>query len=99
MTRSPVAGRYEAAVDRESAYEKLNARTAATAAPAPATPTTAAGDTSWWDRGNAAPAKPAAPARSRGGRRSDTVVEAALKSATRRAASSLGREGGSEEPP
>ncbi|MGH8446722.1 MAG: helicase HerA-like domain-containing protein, partial [Solimonas sp.] len=34
IARSPVAGRYEQAVDRESAYEKLTARTAA-AAPAP----------------------------------------------------------------
>src|SRR3546814_10758784 len=49
MARSPVAGRYAAAVDRESAYDKLNARTAATAAPAPATPTASAGDTSWWE--------------------------------------------------
>lgn len=94
LARSPVAGRYETAVDRESAYEKLAARASATA-PAAAPP--AQGDTGWWDRGSARPttARPSPGARSGGAaRRSDTVLEAAVKSATRSAASSIGREVG-----
>jgi DNA helicase HerA-like ATPase len=34
MAASPLAGKYEAAIDRESAYERLNTRAAASAAPA-----------------------------------------------------------------
>ncbi|NGY05648.1 helicase HerA-like domain-containing protein [Solimonas terrae] len=98
MARSPVAGRYDTAVDRESAYEKLKVRTVDTAAPAPApAPGPAAdGDTGWWDRGSAPPANaPAAPrAQHPAARRSDTVVESAIKSVTRSAASSIGREVG-----
>ncbi|MDP9141738.1 MAG: DUF853 domain-containing protein [Pseudomonadota bacterium] len=105
--RSPVAGRYEALVDRESAYEKLAARAkapAATPSRAPAPPAAEApdsDDTSWWDRATGskpsrpAPGAPRAPRsapRSTVGRRSDTVVEAAVKSATRSIASSVGRE-------
>ncbi|WP_370306155.1 helicase HerA-like domain-containing protein [Sinimarinibacterium flocculans] len=89
MQRSPVGGRYEQAVDRESAYEKLARRAQGEAAPAPP----ASGDTGWWDRGDEAPTA----RRGRGGRpaarrRSDTAMEAAIKSATRSAASSIGRE-------
>ncbi|MFT4045736.1 MAG: DUF853 domain-containing protein [Solimonas sp.] len=96
LARSPVAGRYEQTVDRESAYEKLGARASAAAAPADAAPANG-GDTGWWNRGGApaptagghATQTPKAPARQR-----ETVVEAAIKSATRSAASSIGREVG-----
>jgi DNA helicase HerA-like ATPase len=92
IARSPVAGRYDAVVDRESAYEKLAARTAAAAAPADAG---TANDTGWWDRGSAPPAKASSSRASRpAARRGDTVVEAAIKSVTRSAASSIGREVG-----
>ncbi|WP_028080147.1 helicase HerA-like domain-containing protein [Solimonas soli] len=93
VSRSPLAGRYEQMVDRESAYEKLTARTAATA-PA-AAPPPSSNDTGWWDRGKAppptspAPKPPKTPAR-----RGDTVMEAAVKSATRSIASTVGREVG-----
>ncbi|WP_020648149.1 helicase HerA-like domain-containing protein [Solimonas variicoloris] len=90
--RSPVAGRYEQAVDRESAYEKLSARAAPAQPAAPA----AGGDAGWWDRGSA-PAPTAGGRATKSGtaaRRGDTVVEAAIKSATRSAASSIGREVG-----
>ncbi|WP_028008452.1 helicase HerA-like domain-containing protein [Solimonas flava] len=93
-SRSPVAGRYEQAVDRESAYEKLSVR----AAPAqPAAPAAAGGDTGWWDRGSAPAPTTAGRATKPAGaaaRRGDTVVEVAIKSATRSAASSIGREVG-----
>lgn len=82
-SRSPLAGRYEQAVDRESAYEKLAARSQA---PAPeAQP--GEQDRGWWDRGSAAPASRRSTAR-----RSDTVMDAAIKSATRSVASTVGRE-------
>ena len=82
--RSPVAGRYDKTVDRESAYERLAATTARPAVSQPA-PTA---DHGWWDR--AEPVRSPAP---RGtSRRSDTVVETAVKSATRSLASSVGRE-------
>ena len=85
MARSPVAGRYESAADRESAYEKLQARATA--------PTAQAGaDRGWWDREPPPETARRAPRTGAGTRRSDTVVEAAVKSATRSMASSLGRE-------
>jgi DNA helicase HerA-like ATPase len=101
MSRSPVAGRYDKTVDRESAYERLTQRAAAEPAPSsPGTPKAGAGDSwkeqvdeAWGSRPSArgparqAPARPAA-------RRGDTVVEAAVKSATRSVASSIGREVG-----
>jgi DNA helicase HerA-like ATPase len=100
ISRSPVVGRYEALVDRESAYEKLAARAEAPPAPpswVPAPPgaeAPASEDTSWWDRATGSrPSRPAPSApRTAAGRRSDTVVEAAVKSATRSIASSVGRE-------
>ncbi|MES0873135.1 helicase HerA-like domain-containing protein [Sinimarinibacterium thermocellulolyticum] len=89
IQRSPVGGRYEQAVDRESAYERLARRAQAESAAAPA----AAGDTGWWDRGSAGAEPSSTPsARPAARRRSDTAVEAAIKSATRSAASSIGRE-------
>jgi len=89
MSRSPVAGKYETAVDRESAHERLAQRAAASAAAA-AKP--AESDRGWWDNG----AEPAGAPRRRApaARRGDSVAEAAIKSATRSAASSIGREVG-----
>jgi DNA helicase HerA-like ATPase len=88
LAASPVAGRYEAAVDRESAFEMLAARVeaAAVAAEAPAarrynraTRYTAGGSTGG--------ARPASRRRS-----SDTVSEAFLKSMARSLGSQTGRQ-------
>ena len=93
ITASIVAGVYETAVDRESAYEKLKGRVAATAAPgAPASPTSAP-----------APSTPSAPSggglgdmldgifgKSSG--RGDSPVQAMVKSAARTIGSQVGRE-------
>jgi DNA helicase HerA-like ATPase len=92
--RSPVGGTYDAAVNRESAFEVLNRRVdEKAAAPAPEAPAT---------RGRA-PAPYPDPARTTpeppskmhdflwGNKRRQGVVEAAAKSATRSVASGLGR--------
>ncbi len=91
QARSPVAGRYETMVDRESAYEVLAARAAKAAADAEAAEIRAAEErraaleARERDRG--------ASAANRGGsRRSDSVIESAAKSAARSVATSLGRE-------
>ena len=99
VSRSPVAGRYEALVDRESAYEKLAARADQGAQSGSAAPPRAPADD--WNRqveesyGSSAPrprTRPSGAARPAGPRRSDSVLESAVKSATRSAASSVGRE-------
>lgn len=96
IQRSPVGGRYEQAVDRESAYEKLAARAQAQAQAEAQANAAPAGDAGWWDRGQqSAPRKPAAPKKA-AARRGDTVMEAAIKSATRSAASSIGRQLGQQ---
>jgi len=93
--RSPVGAKYDAAVDRESAYEKLNARASAAAEAAqapPAAPPAAGGG--WWDQGQAQPApaekRAAAPRPSN----RETVLEAAAKSVVRSVGSQVGREVG-----
>ena len=92
LSRSPVAGRYEALIDRESAHEKLAARADPVAQPTARPP----GD-DWQQQvetayGSARPrTRPPAAARP-ASRRSDSVLESAVKSATRSAASSVGRE-------
>jgi DNA helicase HerA-like ATPase len=88
---SPVAGKYDVAVDRESAYEVLAGRAARRTQPQPA-PTEAAGerggsgfqipDFGWNER----PAARAPRASNR-----QTVAEAAIKSVVRSVGSSLGR--------
>lgn len=89
MADSIVAGVYDTTVDRESAYEKLKGRTAATsvggaAATVPATISTAGG--SWTDAlGGMLGGKPGS-----GGR--DTLVETVVKSAARTMGSQLGRQ-------
>ena len=91
VERSPVRGRYEQAIDRESAYERLTAR--ATAATPSAAPPPGEGD---WQRqvedafgkGSRAPE----PKRKPAARRGDSVAEAAVKSAVRGLSGTLGRE-------
>ncbi|WGF89679.1 helicase HerA-like C-terminal domain-containing protein [Marinivivus vitaminiproducens] len=104
---SPVAGRYDKEVDRESAYEILKERAAAAteAAAAPAKQASAPPTFEPWPTaGDAVPlptgspqarSRPAqAPARrsSGGGSQRQTVAEAALKSVVRSFGSTLGRE-------
>ncbi len=103
--RSPIGGKYDTMVDRESAYEKLTQRTSATAATAPAGAAPAAAqETSWWDRvtGQAVPASPPppsgspaprAPAAPRTSTR-QTPMEAAVNSVVRSVGSQVGREVG-----
>jgi DNA helicase HerA-like ATPase len=76
--RSPVGGRYDQAVDRESAYEVLKAKAAQDAAQAatPPPPTRTAENA----------------ARSSGGRSRETVVEAMAKSVARSIGSQIGRQ-------
>lgn len=98
VAASPVAGKYEAAVNRESAYELLSAK--ATKASAPKS----AGDM-WGTSGSQTSAPKPAPASSRRGslpssgggakapsRRGDTMLEAMAKSMLRAAGSQLGRQ-------
>jgi DNA helicase HerA-like ATPase len=90
---SPVAGKYDQAVDRESAYEKLRGHTEAKqeAQPAPAEPQQPA-------RGTApAPQNPVSDilfgkTGPRGGKQSQGLIEAMAKSAARTVGSSVGRE-------
>lgn len=92
ITGSLVYGVYEKAEDRESAYEKLKARTEATAAQPEAAPATAEAPSSggFLDGlgsifGGGGSGKPAARGR-------ESVVEAAAKSAARAIGSQVGRE-------
>ncbi|MGQ0698792.1 MAG: helicase HerA-like domain-containing protein [Panacagrimonas sp.] len=93
MSRSPVAGRYEKPVDRESAYELLALRASRAAEKAE----TAEAEADWKRDandafGSAPRGRTTTPRASP--RRGDTVVEAAVKSVTRSLASSVGREVG-----
>jgi len=76
---SPVAGKYETAIDRESAYEKLTQRTEAK----PAAPQESHNPVSDILFGKTGP---------RGGRQSQGVLEALTKSAARSIGSELGRQ-------
>jgi DNA helicase HerA-like ATPase len=109
LEMSPVGPKYDATVDRESAYERLKGRTAgAPMGEAPA-PKRAAGGNPWGNRAPAPRAEIPPPIRQEApqtdyeqagyqrprrapARRSDTVVEAVVKSAARAAASQLGRQ-------
>lgn len=84
IAASPLRGRYEQAVDRESAYERLAQR-----APAPAAAGTA--DAGWQKDVEDAWGKPAPKPRSTA-RRGDSVADAAIKSAVRGLSGTLGRE-------
>ncbi|MDB5986362.1 MAG: hypothetical protein JWR16_1415 [Nevskia sp.] len=108
MSRSPVAGKYDQTVDRESAYEKLGGRAqaAATSNAAPAAADAAPADADWhqqaeaaWGHGSAKSAPPPAPPPAREaprGRQQQTVLDAALKSAARSVASTVGRQLGQQ---
>ena len=76
LARSPLAGRYDTAVDRESAHELLAARAAATPTQPEQKPESAT-----------APARPA-----RRGREPDTLLETTAKSALRAIGGQLGRQ-------
>jgi hypothetical protein len=91
--RSPVSGKYDTPVNRESAAEKLAAREQAQAADAPPVQAPAGGA----PRGKAAGAEPEA-SRSRldeflwGTKRRQGAIETAAKQATRTVASGIGRQ-------
>jgi len=79
---SVVAGVYENAVDRESAFEVLKSRTGMTS-PDPSAPGQAPASPPWYAN---------IPGMSGGGRRGDTVLDAMAKSAARAMGSSVGRQ-------
>ena len=79
IRRSPVAGKYDKPVDRESAYEKLTQRTQAK----PAEPQQSSNPVSDILFGKVGP---------RGGRQSQGILEAMSKSAARSIGSELGRQ-------
>ena len=79
MRRSPVSGKYDTPVDRESAYEKLTQRTQAK----PAEPQESHNPVSDILFGKTGP---------RGGKQSQGIVEAMAKSAARSIGSELGRQ-------
>ena len=85
MNTSVVAGVYENAVDRESAFEILKARAGQPLPSTPGTGATPAGQQSppWYAN---------IPGISGGGRRGDNLVEAMAKSAARTIGSSVGRQ-------
>jgi DNA helicase HerA-like ATPase len=86
IAASPVAGVYEKAVDRESAYEKLKGRAAAAAAPAGGAAAASASG-GWMDA-----MKDSLGGLMAGSGRKDSVVETMAKSAARTIGSSVGRE-------
>lgn len=94
MGRSPVAGKYDEAIDRESAYERLTAR----AEPATARPEPKSSNPSPWDQSRReAPEKapretPREPARRSGGSNRQGMGEAFAKSAARAIGSQVGRQ-------
>jgi DNA helicase HerA-like ATPase len=86
MQNSVVAGVYENAVDRESAYEKLKARSSQGA------PATGSGTATGQLPGADAPWYQNIPGMQRGPRGGDSLVEAMAKSAARTIGSSVGRQ-------
>jgi DNA helicase HerA-like ATPase len=80
---SSLRSKYQSAVDRESAYEKLRAQVAEKQAPAPAAEPAASSPVSDILFGKTGP---------RGGRQTQGVLEAASKSAARAIGSELGRQ-------
>ena len=95
--RSPLAGRYDTPVDRESAEEMLKARADALAADTPAT-ASAPGPANGRAGTGAKPAPEAEAPRSRideflwGTKRRQGAIETAAKQATRTVASGIGRQ-------
>jgi hypothetical protein len=86
MAASPVAGTYDTAVDRESAFEKLKGRAAGSTAPAAGGAAAPAGG-GWMD-GLAG----SLGGLMKGSGRKDSLVESMAKSAARTVGSSVGRE-------
>jgi DNA helicase HerA-like ATPase len=87
MSQSPVRGLYDTAQDRESAYEKLQARAAAAATPAPAE-----ASSPWGEASQSAPApRPKAAPKPRASNR-QSMGEAFTKSLLRQAGSTIARE-------
>ena len=87
LDRSPVAGKYDAAVDRDSAYERLAARTEAAPPPAGRSPTSPPEQSPWQ------PPRREAPRQSgRSGSNRQGVGEAFAKSAARAIGSQVGRQ-------
>ena len=85
IKNSVVAGVYETAVDRESAYERLKGKVAASGTTAPAGGVAGSGGrrmdgVAWWSAGSG------------GSHRGDTVLQAAVKSAARTMGSTVGRQ-------
>ena len=89
IAASPIAGHYEAAVDRESAYEQLGARQAAASPQGGPAGAAAPAEGSLLDKlgGLFGGGKPAAGARSR-----ESVLETAAKSAARAMGSEVGKQ-------
>ena len=87
MARSPVKGVYDQAVDRESAYERLAGRAAASAG-ATDSPSGTAGSTGGWVDS----LKGSLGGLMTGSGRKDSLVEAMAKSAMRSVGSTVGRE-------
>jgi hypothetical protein len=87
MSNSLVAGVYEKAVDRESAYEMLKARAGAGAVAQPSSAQQPGAKTSPWYEDLLSLGSG-----SSGGRRGDSLVEAAAKSAARTLGSTVGRQ-------
>ncbi len=83
IKNSIVAGVYENAVDRESAFEVLRDRAAQGAPGTTAAPGQAPASPSWWEN---------IPGMSSHGRRGDNLADAMAKSAARAMGSSLGRQ-------
>jgi len=94
--RSPVGGKYDTAIDRESAYEKLNSRVTAAAVAAEAPPAAPAPGGGWWDQGSAQTAEAPAARKTAAPRPSNRegMFEAAAKSVVRSVGSQVGREVG-----
>ena len=99
LQSSPVANRYDADEDRESAYEILKARATQGSAPAPSapepidttSPETDTAATRWRLPGFGEKPAESEPAPKKAGYQRETVVEAAMKSVARSVASSVGR--------
>ncbi|MDQ2834325.1 MAG: DUF853 domain-containing protein [Acidobacteriota bacterium] len=88
---SVLAGVYETAVDRESAYEKLKGKAAASAPPGAVEPTAPTGP-GWLGSLEAAGTALGGVLGAGSGRRGDTVVQAMVKSAARTMGSTVGRQ-------
>jgi DNA helicase HerA-like ATPase len=84
VAASPVAGKYDALIDRESAYERLRDRTGASGRPEAATADDGLTRARRWDGTPEPAAKPAT-------RRSDSVAEAFAKSFARQLGSRSGQ--------